>query len=551
MTDDREHKEVLKLLKSRQDAIDLIQHALVTRWGEQVGGDFSREIMSARPELIDAVLHDINLAFEDERPTHNELVIRRRGRFATQLAIILYHRTFLAHLVNRVKDVKETPENFYHEYYKILPYLEEEMKKRPDDYTLRELNIFYNLSLSEVAALWDKKEAAGPTSKMILDAIRAADIDEKAKRSLDPLRLSEADFLPLYQGNMINDFMRLTEKDFEITETKAGGLVGTYTAPNGRRYTIEQFNELMGTLGTSTKKILDAAVLYLSDQNFHGAGKGAVNPQVKIPLVEYGEKNGLVLRVPDTLNSEARAAEEKKVKTRLKNLKKMIRRDLSDLKQIRWTGEEKTGRNAGDYVDAGIISGSRIANGYIYVNFDIDAARYLCKAGVMLFPTCLFLHDNRKPNSYSIGRKIALHNSMDNNFFAGTDCTLSVMALLDSAQEIPTMQEIQDRGQRNWKDKIKGPLEAALCDNVRVGLLKKWEYRHPKTGETYTAEEAAALPWDVYSMLMVDWVMLSTAPELTARRKKHITEKAAAEGTKKGPVKKRGRPKKATSKKEN
>lgn len=550
MTDDNAKKAV-RMLKSRPEAAALIERTLVKKWGELTGGDFSRAILAISPQIINAVYDEINEVFSDMRETANEHVNRGRWQAADKLVEVLYYRAFLAHLVNRVKDVEETAENFYQEYNKILPYLEKEMQKRPDDYLLRELDIYRNLTLPEVVALWNRKEATGQESRMLMAAIRAADIDEKAKRSLDPLRLSEADFLPLYQGNMINDFMRLTEKDFEVTETKAGGLIGTYTAPNGRKYTIDQFNELMGTLGTSTKKILDAAVLYLSDQNFHGAGKGAVNPQVKIPLVEYGEKNGLVLTVSDALNSEARAAEEKKVKTRLKNLKKMIRRDLSDLKQIRWTGEEKTGRNAGDYVDAGIISGSRIANGYIYVNFDIDAARYLCKAGVMLFPTCLFLHDNRKPNSYSIGRKIALHHSMDNNFFAGTDCTLSVMALLDSAQEIPTMQEIQDRGQRNWKDKIKGPLEAALHDNVRVGLLKKWEYRHPKTGETYTAEEAAALPWDVYSMLMVDWVMMSTAPELTARRKKLIAEKAAAEGTKKSPTKKRGRPKKATGKKEN
>ena len=544
MTDDREHKEqerqdtkdALKLLKSRQDAIDLIQHMLVTRWGEEVGGDFSREIMSARPELIDAVLHDINLAFEDEQPTHNELIIRRRGRFAMQLAIILHHRTFLAHLVNHVKDVKETPENFYHEYYKILPYLEKEMQKRPDDYALRELNIFYNLSLFEVVALWNKKEAAGPTSQMILDAIKAADDDERRERGLDLFGLKEATYKPIYNGNLTNGLMRLSKRDFEPDRR---GKNAYYDAPNGTKYSISEFDKLIGALGVSTKKLLDTATAALTEQNFFRTQN--INPTVHIPLVIYGERNGYKLTPETKATPEEQKKENERVRQRVKEFRLKCKSDLLDLEKIACTAEETSGRNAGEYARMGLITKSHsVRQGIITINFDPVAARYLVNGGVMWLPLVLLSVDNRKNNTYSIGRKIALQNSIDNNFFAGTDCTLSVKSLLSAAPEIPTRQELEDSGNRNWKAKIKGVLEKSLNELVELyPIITKWEYRNPKTGETYTAEQAQSLTWEVYYSLMVDWVLSYTIPEQQERRAKKLAERQKAP---ENPKKKRGRP---------
>ena len=72
-------------------------------------------------------------------------------------------------------------------------------------------------------------------------------------------------------------------------------------------------------------------------------------------------------------------------------------------------------------------------------------------AYIMQYPTALLKHDNRKPNAYVIGRKMAFHNSNDQNRAAGTDSTLSVKSLLAAAPEIPTIDDIKARGQRSWK----------------------------------------------------------------------------------------------------
>ena len=162
----------------------------------------------------------------------------------------------------------------------------------------------------------------------------------------------------------------------------------------------------------------------------------------------------------------------------------------------------------------------------------------------MQFPRALFAHDNRKPNAYNIGWKIAFHNGLDQNHAAGTECTLSVKSLLEAAPEIPTIEAIKARGQRNWKDKIKKPLEIALDENITVGYLSKWEYRDPNTGDTYTAETSKNMTWAQFSRLVVDWVMID-APEQTERReaKAEAARLAAIEAEK--PIKKkRGRPRK-------
>jgi hypothetical protein len=266
---------------------------------------------------------------------------------------------------------------------------------------------------------------------------------------------------------------------------------------------------------------------------------------VEIPLIEYGEANGYQL-TPRTMDTpEEQEAEQRRINDRIKELKKSVKRDLTDLSNIAWSGTVSNGKNKGDYRFMRIISSHSIRKGIIEVNFDVKAAEYFVKSYVMQYPIALLKHDNRKPNSYVIGRKLAFHNSNDNNHAAGTDCTLSVKSLLAAAAEIPTIEEIKSRNQRNWKDKIKKPLETALNENIAVGLLTAWEYRDPRTGTTYTTEKAQALTWAQYEKLMVDFI-IANAPDQAERRAANEAkkQKAKAAATEPKAPKKRGRPRK-------
>lgn len=329
-------------------------------------------------------------------------------------------------------------------------------------------------------------------------------------------------YLPMLNNTQTNDFSKMTVKNAVVDQFTHKATITT----GNSKITIENFDKLRGALSTSAKKILDTALLYLTNDNFYGAAR-TVNPSVEIPLKEYGEACGYQL-TPQTMDTpEEQAAENRRVDERKKDLKKKIRRDLEDISQITWTGEITKGKDKGDYANMRIISSHRIIKGVIRINFDIDAARLLVRAYIMYFPVILLKHDNRKPNAYALGQKIAYHNSNDNNYAAGTNNTLSVKSLLAAMPEITSVEKLKARGQANWKDKIKRPLEDGLNENVAIGYLKKWEYRDPKTSQIFTPEEAQPLTWTRYSRLVVDFIVVD-APDQTERRAAKAAAKEAA-----------------------
>lgn len=354
-------------------------------------------------------------------------------------------------------------------------------------------------------------------------------------------KLLSSAYLPMLNGAPANELMQITTKGL-----KADGFTktATITTKGGHKITIKHFDKLQGLLSTPAKKILDTALLYLTSSNYYRGDRNTVTPTVEIPLIEYGEACGYRLTPQKMKTPEEQAAENRRVNERIRDLKKNVRRDLRDIANIVWSGEETRGRNKGDYNEMRIISSHSISKGLIRINFDIDAAAYFVNAYIMQYPTALLKHDNRKPNAYVIGRKIAFHNSNDQNHAAGTDSTLSVKSLLAAAPEIPTIDDIEARRQRNWKDKIKKPLEIALDENISVGLISKWEYRNPKSGETYTSETAQPMTWTQYSRLVIDFAMID-APEQTDRREAKAEAARQAAADKGNPRKKRGRPRKS------
>ena len=352
--------------------------------------------------------------------------------------------------------------------------------------------------------------------------------------------LLESAYLPMLNGAASNEFMQTTTKGLRADDFTKNA---TITTKDGHKITFERFDKLQGLLSTSAKKILDTALLYLTSGNFYRGNLNSITPTVEIPLIEYGEACGYQLTRQTMATPEEQAKENRRVNERIKVLKKNVRRDLRDISSILWTGEETRGRNKGDYKEMRIISSHSISKGLIRINFDVEAAAYFVNAYIMQYPTALLKHDNRKPNPYAIGRKLAFHNSNDQNRAAGTDSTLSVKSLLAAAPEIPTIEDIKARGQRNWKDKIKKPLEIALDENISVGLISKWEYRDPKTGHTYTADTAQPLTWTQYNRLMIDFIMID-APEQTKRREAKAEAARQAAADKGQEQKKRGRPSK-------
>ena len=337
-------------------------------------------------------------------------------------------------------------------------------------------------------------------------------IEESPQEILEQATLLSNRFLPMLNGEPTNAIMSMTKKTMKADHFK---VKATYEK-NGQIITVDSFNELQGALSVPAKKLLHTGVLYLTDTNYYRNKNAAtIIPTAQIPLTEYLKANGYPVE-PQPGKDEK--AEAKRINNLMKTLTRQIRQDLHDLKTITWTGKG-TGRNRGDYAEMSLLSSFRVSikSDTIRVNFDVDMAKYLVNAYQMQFPVVLLLHDNRNPNSYPIGYKLALHNSMDTNFARGTDSTLSVQTLLKEAPEIPTIEELKEKGRRDWKAQIKKKLEKSLDDNINIGLISKWEYRHPKTGKVFTEKTAQRLSWDEYILLMVDFIMVAP-PDQSERR---------------------------------
>ena len=362
--------------------------------------------------------------------------------------------------------------------------------------------------------------------------VSVAEILERITAQPDSSGLLLQQYLPMLNGYPTNELMAIS-----TTKLEADGFTGKATfTKGGHTITVRDFNDLVGAVGVSAKKVMDTATAYLTFGNYY---KGTtVNPTATIPLMEYWRAQGLPVD-PEPKETEAEQRKEQaRADNYIKRLKSFLKADLENLKRLEWEGKG-TGRNRGDFAKYSFISSYRVKGTTLYVNFDIDIAKYLVQAYVMQWSPALLRHDNRDPNGYVIGRKLLLQHSMDSNAAAGTDNTLSVKTLLAEAPDIISYEELQAKGRRDWKKQIKEKLELALNKNISTAnLLSRWEYRSPTTGTTYTPETASVLSWDEYSSLMVDFVLVEEPDQATRRAAR------AAEKAQEPPKKKRGRPRK-------
>ena len=321
---------------------------------------------------------------------------------------------------------------------------------------------------------------------------------------------------------------------------KADAITNTATLHISGRGDIQitEVSQVSGELGVSTRKIFDAACARLAAVNPYKPPAGAtVQNVVYISLEEYAKANGYDVTPRQCSTPAELDAERERIENALRDVRAILRKDLALLGNMKLTFSDKANPKRGDFYTARIISGYGIRGGTIRINFDTDLARYLTNAYIMNWPTALLLHDNRKPNAYSIGWKLAYHNGLDANRHHGTETRISVAKLLEAAPQIQSYAEMTASGNRNWKRIIKKPLEQSLDDNIAVGYLSRWAY-YDGTVEL-TRDEAAALPWTKYSALMVEFTPAEYLPG-DAERLAAKAERIAAAGEKK----KRGRPRK-------
>ena len=389
-----------------------------------------------------------------------------------------------------------------------------------------------------------------PDLPKILEEIREGVVQRLQNDSKQPQKgpvpegapIWENDFMPIYNGDIVREFVQLTKGDFQPIEDESGHKVLTADTkkgplaiidPNGNSAFLESFGPL-------AIKLFDAGLTTFTNSNHYDKGP-ATNVRVDIDFLRFAEDQRRSVTAPEDATEE----EKTKAKNRRNDFINEINRNLTDLSNFRWP----LAGGRGDKL--GIVQTSHwVRNNYITFFIDQGFADLVKQSGIIAqWPVSLLKISNKDPNAYKLGRAVANYHSNDRNAERGQESTLSVKSMITYAPTIPTFEHLRTLSKkgRDWRQKIKKPLEDCFSEFMHVGYWVNWQYRNPKTGDTYDQEQAARLPASDYEILMVDYTV-KDAPNQDARRGRKLEERKkrqeAAEAAGKTP-KKRGRPKKS------
>jgi hypothetical protein len=326
----------------------------------------------------------------------------------------------------------------------------------------------------------------------VIDKITATTKGLEAKSYREEHTFQTCEFQPIFQGHGTN---RLSQISARKTPPTVDEITGRAMI-NDSDFTvfIEKYKSLTG-LRPSTLKLLDALTIKLHNQNNY-RGNSEPNPIVSLPLDDYMILCGL----PPTKAS--------KDKTR-----RIVKQDLEMLYHISLEWREKKGNKTKDFLDIRIIDVKGFRNGNILASFSKPMASYLTHAYIMQYPTSLFKLDERNPNSYALGRKLALHASINNNRRRGTDNTISVRSLLKSCPDMPSYEKVNSTD-RQVERRIIKPFETAL------NTLKfiTWEYCNSK-GTPLTEEQLENFTYCTFEKLYIHYTIKNfpnrTPPSIT------------------------------------
>lgn len=198
----------------------------------------------------------------------------------------------------------------------------------------------------------------------------------------------------------------------------------------------------------------------------------------------------------------------------IKDARKRLKEALNTLYSISLEWEEKSKGKVINYAKMRICEAQGIERGKASFTFTTRMAQYLNQSYIMQFPTELLSISERNPNAYPIARKLALHNSIDNNIKKGTANIISVAKLLEVAPEIPNIDTVRSAN-GSWSVRIKGKLEKALD---AIGSVVSWEYSNTK-GAPLTDKQLEISDYETFIKLFINF-NIKGAPDQTDRLKK-------------------------------
>lgn len=337
------------------------------------------------------------------------------------------------------------------------------------------------------------------------------------KTGLHVEEIENPSFVPMLNGTATNN-LAIIGRNAE--PTRINPLADNEaTIENGDfKVFIEKYSNRK-SLKTGVVKLLDLLAVELTKVNHYRAKDPAtLQTTVTFSLDDY--MNYLGIKNIDNPNTR-------------KDARKRLKDALDTLYSISLEWEEKSGDKVKNYAKMRICEAQGIKRGIASFTFTTSMAHYLNQSYIMQYPLELLAISERNPNAYPIARKLALHHSIDNNHKKGTHNIISVVKLLESAPEIPTIEEVRAVN-GSWGERIKDKLEKALD---AVGDVISWEYCNSK-GVPLTDKQLELSDYETFIKLFINFD-IKGAPDPTKRleEKKKTTarrkEKAQSESKEK------------------
>ncbi|WP_169333800.1 RepB family plasmid replication initiator protein [Streptococcus orisratti] len=245
-----------------------------------------------------------------------------------------------------------------------------------------------------------------------------------------------------------------------------------------------------------TKKLLDFLAMRFSEKNSYKEKNSKINANVTFTLEEYAAILGKTH--PSSTSTK-------------KDVRRILKEALVTINSYSIETYEKRNAEVRYFSKMPISQDYSVDNGVYTVIFSDKFAEFLNTSYIMQFPLLLFSLDERGSNAYSIGRKLALHQSIKNNRKKRTSHIISVKSLLNVAPEIPSIDDVR-KNNGSWSKRIEEPLTDALdklvgqvnCKSKKVGieLLEYWEFCNSK-GTSISNEQLADINYYIFSELYV------------------------------------------------
>ena len=307
-------------------------------------------------------------------------------------------------------------------------------------------------------------------SQMKLLKERAPERCDEILRFIDKTlneEISDKIFSKVWQGTGSNEFVKIiTSKNTPVDPFK-----NTITIKKGDFELVIESSNPNTIVRTSTHKLLDILMLtYLETRE----------KEVTISIQDFMKLRGL---------KDRKTAEEQ------------VKEDLATLYSLSVSFRQKEEKKIVAYDDIRIIQGKgqALKNGIIRVKFGDDFFNAMQSYHIMPMPPAfLALNDRHNPNSYHLGRKIALHKNM--NYWKANADLISINTLLEACPNLRTHEEVHKEGNYKYKEKIIAPFERDMNALEETGIFT-WEYCH-SNGMPLSNEELE-MNYEIFKKLLV------------------------------------------------